>query len=136
MAASGGGLRIRASARRRAGCRGSDGESPRRIRLRAYFELFEMPERVLQHAAQFKLAFQIEEERFVVLCLTDGARQYLLGGDIELLGQRGDAVFGGTQAVACEFSFHRQGVLDQGNRLIWRGGLDLNRSHAWTPWTG
>ena len=49
------------------------------LALRTYFQLFEMAERILEHAAQFKLAFQIEEERFVVLSPTDGARQYLLG---------------------------------------------------------
>ena len=74
IAPSGGDLHIRANGKRRAGCRGSGGESPRRNRLRTYFELFEMAERVLQYAAEFQLAFQIEKEYLVVFRPMDSAR--------------------------------------------------------------
>ena len=66
-----------------------------------------MVERVLEYTAEFQFAFQIEKERLVVFRPTDSIRQYLIGSDTELLGQLGDTVFGGTQAVACEFGFHR-----------------------------
>ena len=50
------------------------GESPRRNRLRTYFELFEMAEHVLQYAAEFQLAFQIEKEYLVVFRPMHSAR--------------------------------------------------------------
>jgi len=56
-------------------------------------------------------------------------REDFLRRDAKLSGQYGDVFIGRAQAVAGEFGFHGQGVLDQWDGLIGSGSLDLDHGH-------